>query len=198
MQLEIGSILRQARQHIVAVQESHESAASHIDVPGYYWIGHPGIDRRKGVVGFIVLMQQQNNRTDSMIIGIGAAHSRPCITWVLCRQSARVAETHDRRRTNNTNQLSIKQLKEIQQSFQNRLQNLQPSAQASRFYCKLKPPPAILFFTRNHNGKFDTGSIEPEQIYAAQLIKLAMRPSFCSCSCTVSAASPPACSISKK
>ena len=34
-QLEIGAVLRQARQHIVAVQESHEAAASHIDVPGY-------------------------------------------------------------------------------------------------------------------------------------------------------------------
>ena len=54
-QLEIGSILHQASQHIIAVQESHESAASHIDVPGYIWVGHTRIDRRKGGVEFLVL-----------------------------------------------------------------------------------------------------------------------------------------------
>ena len=45
----------QARQHIVAVQESHEGAASHIDVPGYRWFGCPRVGRRKGGVGFLVL-----------------------------------------------------------------------------------------------------------------------------------------------
>ena len=54
-QLEIGGVLRQARQHIVAVQESHEAAASHIDVPGYRWFGSPRVGRRKGGVGFLVL-----------------------------------------------------------------------------------------------------------------------------------------------
>lgn len=54
-QLEIGGVLRQARQHIVAVQESHESAASHIDVPGYRWFGNPRVGRRKGGVGFLVV-----------------------------------------------------------------------------------------------------------------------------------------------
>jgi hypothetical protein len=70
-QLEIGSILRQARQHIVAVKESHESAASHISVPGYNWIGHPGIDKRKGGVGFLVL----HSLLTEIEISTGAAHT---------------------------------------------------------------------------------------------------------------------------
>ena len=40
-QLEIGGVLRQNRQHIIAIQESHEGGASHIDVPGYRWFGDP-------------------------------------------------------------------------------------------------------------------------------------------------------------
>ena len=47
-QLEIGGVLREARQHIVAVQESHEGVASHIDVPGYIWFGSRTVGRRKG------------------------------------------------------------------------------------------------------------------------------------------------------
>ena len=54
-QLEIGGVLREARQHIVAIQESHEGAASHIDVHGYRWFGSPRVGRRKGGVGFLVL-----------------------------------------------------------------------------------------------------------------------------------------------
>ena len=53
--LEIGGVLRQARQHIAAFQESHEAAASHIDVPGYRWFSSPEIGKRKGGVGFLVL-----------------------------------------------------------------------------------------------------------------------------------------------
>ena len=55
-QLEIDGVLLQARQHILAVQESHESAASHIDLPGYRWLGNPGVGRRKGGIGFLVII----------------------------------------------------------------------------------------------------------------------------------------------
>ena len=70
-QFEIGSLLRQARQHIVAVQESHESAASHIDVPGNRWIDHPRVGRRKGGVGFLVL----HFLSPEIEICTGAAHT---------------------------------------------------------------------------------------------------------------------------
>ena len=69
-QLEISAVLRQARQHIVAVQESHEGAASHIDVPGYSWFGSPRVGRRKGGVGFDVL----NVLLPEVEVCTGAAH----------------------------------------------------------------------------------------------------------------------------
>ena len=47
--------MRRARQHIVAVQELHEAAASHVDVPGYRWFGSPRVGKRKGGVGSLVL-----------------------------------------------------------------------------------------------------------------------------------------------
>ena len=53
-QHEIGSMLRDMGLHIVAVQESHEHAASVVAVPGFRWFGRPRTGRSKGGVGFLV------------------------------------------------------------------------------------------------------------------------------------------------
>ena len=69
-QLEIGGVLRQNRQHIVAIQESHEGGASHIDVPSYMWFGNPRVCRRKSGVGFLVL----NTLLPKVEVCTGATH----------------------------------------------------------------------------------------------------------------------------
>ena len=53
-----------------------------------------------------------DKRTDSIILGIGAAHVGAPAVYHMgggAIQSARVAETHDQRRTNNTNNLTSEQ-----------------------------------------------------------------------------------------
>ena len=41
-------------QHIVAIHESHEGSASHINVTCYRWFGHPRVGKRQGGVALIV------------------------------------------------------------------------------------------------------------------------------------------------